>query len=35
MNTNQLSDLYLANLSKASQVEILDNNTFLVKYLVD
>lgn len=35
MNTNQLSDLYLANLSKTCQVEILDNNTFLVKYLVD
>ena len=35
MNPNQLNDLYLAKLSKASQVEILDNNFFLVNCLVE
>ena len=30
MNPNQLNDLYLAKLSKASQVEILDNHFFLL-----
>lgn len=30
MNPNQLSGLYLAKLSKASQVEILGNNIFFL-----